>query len=447
MRIGLGVALAAMVALLISGAALAQDAPRAAPVTMVTVEKLPPPHVENFDPEKATNAYLAQVSGKARAQSDAYFDGKYVLGVVDLLYGLVVAGLFLFLRISSAMRNIAQGITRSRFWQAPIYVIQYIVVATAAGLPLTIYEDFLREHAYGLSNQTFIAWAGDFGINFAVNLIGMTIFLTVLYAIVRGSRRMWWLWGSVIAVIFLAIQIMIDPVFIAPLTNHYQPLKDGPVKTEILQLARANGIPANNIYEFDESRQDKRISANVSGMFGTTQISLNDNLINRCNPREIMAVMAHEMGHYVLDHSAVLLTWFGLVFFVGFVFVNWGYAALTDLFGGNWDVRTIDDPAGLPLVIALVSVFFFVMTPVMNTITRTVERQADIFGLNAARQPDGEATVDLKLSEYRKLDPSPLEEFLFYDHPSGRSRILMAMRWKAAHIDDPDIAGGPVSPQ
>jgi len=445
MRIGLG--LAAMLWLLIAGQAAAQDVPRAAPTHTITVEKLPPPQISGFDSEKAVNAHLAQVSGPARAQSDSYFEGKYWLLLADLIYGLVVAGLFLWLRISAAMRNIAQGITRSRFWQAPIYVVQYLVVATAATLPLTIYEDFLREYAYGLSNQNFLQWLGDFGINFAVSLFGMTIFLTVLYAIIRGSRRMWWLWGSIIAVIFLAITIFVYPVFIAPLTNHYEPLKDGPVKTQILQLARANGIPADNVYEFDESRQDKRISANVSGMFGTTQISLNDNLIDRCNPREIMAVMGHEMGHYVLDHNAVLLTWLGLVYFVGFVFVNWGFRALADIFGGNWDVRTIDDPAGLPLLVALTSVFLFAMTPVTNTISRTAERQADIFGLNAARQPDGFATVTLKLSEYRKLDPSPLEEFIFYDHPSGRSRITMAMRWKAAHIGDPDIAGGPVSPQ
>ena len=81
----------------------------------------------------------------------------------------------------------------------------------------------------------------------------------------------------------------------------------------------------------------------------------------------------------------------------------------------------------------LFSLFFFVTTPVNNTITRTMEYEADIFGLNAAMQPDGEANVDLMLGEYRKLDPGPIEEFLFFDHPSGRTRITAAMRWKAEH--------------
>jgi STE24 endopeptidase len=120
---------------------------------------------------------------------------------------------------------------------------------------------------------------------------------------------------------------------------------------------------------------------------------------------------------------------------------------LADVFGGNWDVRTIDDPAGLPVLTAAATIFIILMTPVLNTITRTVEAQADIFGLNTSRQPDGFATAALKLSTYRKLDPSPFEEFVFYDHPSGHTRIFGAMRWKAAHINDPDIRMGPVSPQ
>jgi STE24 endopeptidase len=97
-------------------------------------------------------------------------------------------------------------------------------------------------------------------------------------------------------------------------------------------------------------------------------------------------------------------------------------------------VRGIGDAAGLPLVVLLLSVFFFFMTPVTNSLIRIQEAEADIYGLNAARQPDGEAEVALKLGEYRKMSPGPVEEFIFYDHPSGRNRILMAMRWKAENL-------------
>jgi len=331
--------------------------------------------------------------------------------------------------------------------QVPIYAVLYTVVVTVATFPLTVYEDFLREHAYGLSNMNLGQWLVEFLTDSGVNLIAFTLLATVIYGVIRRSKQYWWVWGAIVTVIFLAIGNVIYPVFIAPLTNDYYPLKDGPVKQQILSLARSEGIPVNNVYEFNASKQSKRISANVSGFMGTTRISMTDNLIIRCNPREIKAVLGHEMGHYVLDHNLIGLTWIGLLFFAGFVFANWGFRQLTGIFGGNWDVRTIDDPAGLPVLMLLATLFFLVATPIQNTITRTLEQQADMFGINAAREPDGFATAVLKLSEYRKLDPSPWEEFVFYDHPSGRTRIWSMMRWKAQHLNDPDIKAGPVSPQ
>jgi STE24 endopeptidase len=345
------------------------------------------------------------------------------------------------------MRNFAQRLTRSRFFQVPIYVAQYSVLAAVLEFPLTVYEEFFREHAFGLSNQNFAQWFGDAATEFLVSLVGSLIVLTLIYVAIRAARRSWWIWGAGIAFVFLFVQFVIGPVLINPLFNHYQPLPDSPIKREILTMAQANGIPATNIYEFDASRQSNRISANVSGFLGTTRISVTDNLLSKATPAEIKAVLGHEMGHYVLNHNALLLTWVGLLVFVALAFVNWFFRTTTDLFGGSWDVRTIDDPAGLPVLFAGLSLFLFLATPVQNTITRTVEAQADIFGLNAARQPDGFATAALKLSSYRKLDPSPLEEFVFYDHPSGHTRIANAMRWKAGHLDDPDIKAGPVSPQ
>ncbi len=428
----------------------AQAGPSAAPTTTVDVHALPsmaPALAPSFDAEKATSAYLSRVSGEARAKSDSYFEGGYWLTLWDALYAIVVSGLLLFLRISSQMRKIAEGMTRSRFWQVPIYIVQYIVLTTVLTLPMTIYENYFREHAYGLSNQNFLQWSGDFGIEFGVSLVGVTILGTLIYATIRGSRRYWWAWGTAISIAFFVLLAVIEPVFLAPLINHYKPLREGPVKEHILSLARAQGIPATNVYEFDASRQSKRISANVSGFLGTTQISLNDNLLNRSSEREIMAVLGHEMGHYVLDHSTRLILMMGLVFLAAFAFAAWGFNVLVDFFGGNWDVRTVDDPAGLPVLAALFTFFFLIATPITSTISRTTEAQADIFGVNASRQPDGFAEATLQLSEYRKLDPSPFEEFVFYDHPSGRSRISMMMRWKKEHLNDPDIKAGPASPQ
>lgn len=441
-------ALGIIVWMLFASACLAQDAlpgqepPRAAPSAKVEAETLKSfDFTPSFDAAKATDKYLARVGGEARARSDAYFEGGYWLQLVDLIYGLVVAGLLLWLGVSVRIRDWAAERTHSRTGQVLIYVAAYVVIVTVATLPLTLYEGFFREHAYGLSNQSLGSWFGDFATGFAVSLISALIVLPILYAAIRATRENWWLWGSGIAILFLILYLAIFPVFIAPLFNHYTALPDSPLKKEILSLARANGVPTDNVWTFDASRQTNRISANVSGFLGTTRISLNDNLLKQGSHDEVLAVMGHEMGHYVMGHVTRELLLTGLVVILAFGFANWGFRQATDLFGGQWQVRRLDDIAGLPLLGALMSVFLFLATPVSNSIIRTMEQQADIFGANAVRKPDAFATVALKLSSYRKLDPGPWEEVLFFDHPSGRTRIRTMMEWKAAHIGDTDMRG------
>jgi STE24 endopeptidase len=392
-----------------------------------------------FNPDAATEAWLARLSPEARAKSDAYAEGGYMLQFLDLIYGLGVAALLLWLQISSRIRDWAEELTRGRAWQVMLYAVVYVAAITVMTLPLSIYEGYVREHDFGLSNQTFLQWAGDFATMFAVTLTAAVIFLPLLYAAIRAARQTWWLWGAGLSILFMVFMLVIYPVAVAPLFNHYSPLPETPLKQQILSLARANGVPADTVWVVDESRQSSRISANVSGFLGTTQISLNDNLLNQGTPDEVLAVVGHEMGHYVLGHTLRLVLLFGLVILAGFGFVALGFRYATDLFGGNWQVRQPDDVAGLPLIVALMSIFMFLATPVTNSISRVAEREADLFGVNAVRKPDAFASVVLKLSSYRKLDPGPVEEAIFFDHPSGKNRIAMMMNWKAEHIRDTDI--------
>ncbi|HEY8681754.1 MAG TPA: M48 family metallopeptidase [Rhodanobacter sp.] len=430
-------AIVLMVALAL-GSSMLRAAPvsEPAPVTSAISTPASTPH---FDVDAATNAYMAQLSPQARANSDAYFEGGYWLVLWDCLWALGIAWLLLGTRLSARMRDLAERITRISWLQTAIYALQYILLTTLLILPWNIYEGFVREHQYGLSNQTAMQWAGDQAKGLLVGLILGTLALVIIYAVIRKAARSWWLWGAGVAIVFVIFVATIAPVYIAPLFNTYKSLPDSPLKAQILSMARANGIPATDVYWFDASRQSKRISANVSGMFGTTRISLNDNLLNRSTPAEIKAVLGHEMGHYVLNHVYKGIIFFGIIIVLGFAFMRWGFDGAMRRWGERWGLRGVGDVAGLPLLAALFSLFMFFMTPLNNTLTRSMETEADAFGLNAARQPDGFAEAAVQLSEYRKMHPGPVEEYVFFDHPSGWNRIHRAMIWKAEHIGDADI--------
>jgi STE24 endopeptidase len=233
--------------------------------------------------------------------------------------------------------------------------------------------------------------------------------------------------------VFTLLVIMVTPVFIAPLFNDYKALPAGEIRESILTLARETKVPADDVYWFDASKQTKRISANVSGLWGTTRISLNDNLLNGTSLPEIRAVMGHEMGHYRLHHGLWLSFGFTLAFGFGYWAINRMFGRFQRRHGESWGIRDLADPAGLPLAFAIFSVVMYLLSPVTNSMVRTAENQADAFGLDAAREPHGFASVAMRLSNYRKLEPGSLEEVIFYDHPSGRARVERAMRWLAEH--------------
>ena len=393
-----------------------------------------------FDVKAAVDAYLAKMPPAQRARSDAYFEGGYWLILWDFLATVVLLWLLLHFRWSARMRNLAERLTRLRPLQTALYWIQFILVVSVATFPLSVYEGYFREHKYHLLNQTFGPWMRDQIVALTVSVVLGAILIVPLFGLIRHLGKSWWVWGATLTIAFSALVSLIAPVYIAPLFNKYTALEDTRIKEPILSMARANGIPATDVYEFDASRQSDRVSANVSGFAGTLRISLNDNLVKRCTLPEIETTMGHEMGHYVLNHIYKGLVMDGVLIVIGFAFLSWGIHFSLSRWGEKWDVRGITDIAVLPLAGILLSLYFFLVTPVTNTITRTMEYEADMYGLNTAQQPDGEANVDLMLGEYRKLDPGPVEEFIFFDHPSGRTRITAAMRWKAEHPESSSAA-------
>jgi STE24 endopeptidase len=397
-----------------------------------------------FNPELATHAWLATMGEEATARSNAYFEGGYLIDFAGTALSILVAGLILVLGWARGVRTWLEKTVK---WFPLVALgVAFVVnlLSTIITFPFTYYVGFVREHRYDLSTQTFAEWFGEQAMGAGIGLVVGSIFLAILYVIIRAAKNTWWIWGSLVTIAFVAVFSMVAPVFISPLFNTYTPMEQGELRDSILAMAQANGVPADNVYVYDRSRQTNSISANVSGMFGTTRISLADTLLERASPEATRAVMGHEIGHYVLGHTYSIMVMMTGMIVIMFAIVHFGFRALAK--NERWGIRDIADPAGLPLIMVIIAVVGLFTAPIQRNIIYFHEQQADMFGLNAAREPDGFAEAAVLLSEYRKMEPSALEEWFFYDHPSGWNRVHNSMVWKAHEIQAgrlPPSPGGP----
>ena len=382
--------------------------------------------------DAATQAYMDRLPPDVVQRANSYFEGGYWLQLWNFLLGLAISVALLGGHRSARVRDWAQRVGRKGFIRDAIYGGFFSIAGWSLSLPLTIYQGYFRERAYGMATQTFGRWFVEQLLALGVGIAATALVVSVLYAVIRRSGERWWLWGTVTSVALSTLALLIVPVWIDPLFNTFKPVENGEVKSAVLAMARADGVPVDNIYEFDASRQTTRVSANVTGIFGSAAVRLNDNLLRRTSMPEIRGVMGHELGHYVMNHVYKMLAVLALMSLAGFLFAKWCMDRLLARYGVQLGLKGVSDVASMPLLVAVLSLFMFLMTPITNTLIRTQEIEADRFGLNLAREPHGEAEVNLKLTEYRKPDPGPVEEWIFFDHPGTRFRIHDAMRWREA---------------
>src|SRR5712692_9186050 len=181
---------------------------------------------EHFDPDAATNAYLAEIPVSARSRSDSYFEGGYWLILWDFLYGVALYILLLHFGWSSRMRNLAERITRFKPVQTLIYWAEFLMLTTILSAPLAVYEGFVRERQYGLATQTFGPWLGDQFKILLVNIVLIGILAVLLFGVVRRWPHSWSIRCAVVSLLFMIFAVMIAPVFIFPILNKFTVLDD-----------------------------------------------------------------------------------------------------------------------------------------------------------------------------------------------------------------------------
>ncbi len=367
---------------------------------------------------------LYPMSEERKERLVSYSQFNNIWRFVGFFVSIGVLCLLLFTGFSAKMRNWA-GVARHKFLILWLFWVLFLLADYILNLPFHIYRSFMVESNYGFMNQTLIEWWGEDLLGLLIGAVIGIIPVWFFYRVVARFRR-WWLWFSIGAIPFLVFFIVIAPVVISPLFNKFEPLKDKQLETGILMLASKAGIEGADVFQVNASKQSTKINAYVTGLFNTKRIVLYDNLIDNFETDEIKFVMGHEMGHYVMNHI-----WWGLVMAVIFIaFALWLMSrtihTVIKRFRARFRFDRLQDIASLPLVMIFVTVISFVFQPVTNGLSRYMEHQCDIYGLDISQVSGESAAIAFdKLSVYNLSDPDPhwLIEFWFYSHPALKKRM------------------------
>lgn len=365
---------------------------------------------------------------EALAQAQAYTTGNHWLLLWNVVVAVLVAVIIVRLRLLD--RIAARFAQPQRFVPTFTVAAVFLVITTLISLPWTLYTDWHRERAYGLSSQPLGDFLGQMALSEVIGTVLGGLFLAGVYALIRRTGARWWLWSGGFAGLVSLLALLAGPPLIEPLFNEYKPVPEGEVRTALEAIADDVGIPHDRIFMYDGSRQSDRFTANVSGLGPSARIAISDVALKEASLAEVRAVTGHEAGHYKLGHVwrfAVLLPVLAMAFFF---LLDRLFAPTARLLGSN---ARLDEPRGLPVFAVVGSVLGLLVNPLTNTLTRVGEVEADQYSLETVNEPDALASALVKTAEYRYPRPSALEEALFYTHPSVENRALMAMEWKAAH--------------
>ena len=354
-----------------------------------------------------------------------YYRSGNVLWWVSLLWGLAVPAIILFTGFSARMRDWAQAIGRKWYFTFAAFIVIFSVLTFIVDLPLSYYQGFVRQHAYELSNQTFGKWFGDSLKGLGVGIVISCLFGWVPYLLLKRSPRRWWLYSGLLIVPFLFFMSLVGPIWISPLFNDFGPMQDKGLEARILALADRSGIEGSRVFEVNKSVDTEAISAYVTGVMDTKRIVLWDTILAKLEADEVLFVMAHEMGHYVLGHVVKTTLLLSALILAGLYLLYKVSGALIDRYRDRFGFDELGDFASLPLILMVMSLFFFVLTPFMLTYSRHMEHEADRFGLELTHDNRNAATAFVKLQQENLGNPRPGSLYTLWraSHPTLGDRI------------------------
>ncbi|HEX2122323.1 MAG TPA: M48 family metallopeptidase [Thermoanaerobaculia bacterium] len=364
---------------------------------------------------------------------------RETLYFVGVAYSFAALALLLLSGASRKMRDLAARVTARPFPMAMLYIVLFTLAMTVLELPLVYYSGFVVPHQFDLTDQSLAAWIGDEAKALAVNLVIGALVGALALLVIRRVRR-WWLALWIGSIPLILLMVVIQPIVLDPIFNKFEPLKNERLRDDLLELASRAGIEGGRVYQVDKSKQTKTMNAYVNGIGPTKRIVMWDTLLAKMSEDEVLGVMGHEMGHYVLKHMWKGLA-FGLavsfaVFFIAQKIYDRGLARR----GARWGITGPGDPASVPWLLLILSAISFLLSPVLSGYSRRMEHQSDIFALELTRNNEALARAFVKLAEDSKRDPSPdpFIEFWRYTHPAIEKRIEFALSYKPWERGEPN---------
>ena len=356
---------------------------------------------------------------------EAYNYRKDALKVwsIRLILQFLIPLLLLTSRISYRIGYALEG--KSLFFTGLIYGIIFFTIMFLIKLPLNYYSGFVLRHKYALSNQTLARWLEVTLKGFLLNDLVLSLFIFIPLYIIYRSPRIWWLQLAFILIPVIIFMVFISPMILDPVFNKYTSIEDDELGQEIRGLLEKADIQDANIYMVDKSKDTKTMNAYMTGIFKSKRIVLWDTTIDNLEEEEVLAITAHEIGHYLEGHiwKSILLSSLGtvLILFLIHITVSWILA----LSNGSFGVRNLHDVSIIPLFILVLNIYTFLGNPIVNHISRTMEREAD--GYEIMLTEDREAAISAMEKLYKESlgipRPSKIYEFWYNSHPNLEDRV------------------------
>jgi STE24 endopeptidase len=368
-----------------------------------------------------------------------YYQSGNIMWGIGTALSLLIPAVLLFTGFSARLRTVAFRLGRRWYWSLAVYALLFTVITALLSLPFAYYEGYVRQHAYGLSNQTLEKWAGDWLKGVALGAVGLALVLWIPYLLLRRSPRRWWLYAGLSTLPLATFLLVITPVWVHPLFNEFGPLRNQVLEQRILALAERAGIPGSRVYQVNKSVDTKAVNAYVTGIGATKRIVLWDTLLDQLNPDQVVFVVAHEMGHFVLRHVLVLILMATVLATASFYVIHRVAGRLIGRYAGRFRFESLSDPASLPLLILLGTVVSLVATPLVLGLNRYQEREADRFALELTRDNRAAATAFVRLQEKNLVIPRPGWLYLMWrgSHPPLADRVDLANRYRPWETGEP----------